>query len=62
MSMEAAFECTTCGSCEYQCPVGIQHLPIIIGLRRGATNTGAWEEPMGRSCFWRWRRMGMHWG
>src|ERR1700733_11212448 len=25
MSMEAAFECTTCGSCEYQCPVGIQH-------------------------------------
>ena len=30
-SMEAAFECTTCGACEFQCPVGIQHLPIIVG-------------------------------
>ena len=44
LSMEAAFQCTTCGSCEYQCPVGIQHVPIIVGLRRGAANTGAWED------------------
>jgi Fe-S oxidoreductase len=51
MSMEAAFECTTCGSCEYQCPVGIQHLPIIIGLRRAATNTGAWEDTHGTKLF-----------
>jgi Fe-S oxidoreductase len=50
-SMEAAFECTTCGSCEYQCPVGIQHLPIIVGLRRGATNTGAWEDTYGTKLF-----------
>ena len=50
-SMEAAFECTTCGACEFQCPVGIQHLPIIIGLRRGATNTGAWEDPYGTKLF-----------
>jgi Fe-S oxidoreductase len=51
MSMEAAFECTTCGACEFQCPVGIQHLPIIIGLRRGATNTGAWEDTYGTKLF-----------
>ena len=51
MSMEAAFECTTCGSCEFQCPVGIQHLPIIIGLRRGATNTGTWEDNHGTKLF-----------
>jgi Fe-S oxidoreductase len=51
MSMEAAFECTTCGSCEYQCPVGIQHVPIIVGLRRGATNTGAWEDTYGTKLF-----------
>jgi Fe-S oxidoreductase len=50
-SMEAAFECTTCGACEFQCPVGIQHLPIIIGLRRGATNTGAWEDNYGTKLF-----------
>ena len=51
MSMEAAFECTTCGACEFQCPVGIQHLPIIVGLRRGATNTGAWEDTYGTKLF-----------
>ena len=51
MSMEAAFECTTCGSCEYQCPVGIQHVPIIVGLRRGGTNTGAWEDTYGTKLF-----------
>ena len=51
LSMEAAFECTTCGSCEYQCPVGIQHVPVIVGLRRGVTNTGAWEDDYGTKLF-----------
>ncbi len=50
-SQEAAFQCTTCGSCEFQCPVGIQHLPIIIGLRRGAVNTGKWEDDYGTKLF-----------
>ncbi|MGA1982303.1 MAG: (Fe-S)-binding protein [Acidobacteriaceae bacterium] len=50
-SLEAAYECTTCGACEYQCPVGIQHVPIIVGLRRGATNTGAWDDPYGTKLF-----------
>ncbi len=26
-SQEAAFQCTTCGACEFQCPVGIEHCP-----------------------------------
>ena len=50
-SMTADFQCTTCGACEYQCPVGIEHLPIIIGLRRGAVNTGAWEDDHGAKLF-----------
>jgi len=50
-SMTADFQCTTCGACEYQCPVGIEHLPIIIGLRRGAVNTGAWEDEHGAKLF-----------
>jgi Fe-S oxidoreductase len=50
-SQEAAFECTTCGACEFQCPVGIEHLPILIGLRRGAVNTGAWEDDYGAKLF-----------
>ncbi len=48
---EAAFQCTTCGACEFQCPVGIEHLPIIVGLRRGAVNTGAWEDEHGGQLF-----------
>ena len=50
-SMTADFQCTTCGSCEYQCPVGIEHLPILIGLRRGAVNTGKWEDDHGAKLF-----------
>ncbi len=51
LSQEAIFQCTTCGACEFQCPVGIQHLPTIIGLRRGATNTGTWEDDYGGKLF-----------
>jgi Fe-S oxidoreductase len=58
LSREAVFECTTCGACEYQCPVGIQHLPLIVGLRRGATNTGAWEDQHGAKLFLALERTG----
>jgi Fe-S oxidoreductase len=50
-SQEAVFQCTTCGSCEFQCPVGIEHLPILVGLRRGAVNTGTWEDDYGAKLF-----------
>ena len=50
-SQKAAFECTTCGACEFQCPVGIEHVPIIVGLRRGAVNTGAWQDDHGAKLF-----------
>jgi len=58
ISEEAAFQCTTCGSCEFQCPVGIQHLPMIIGLRRGAVNTGKWEDEHGTKLFLNLERNG----
>jgi Fe-S oxidoreductase len=51
ISQEAAFQCTTCGACEFQCPVGIEHLPLIIGLRRGAVNTGKWQDDYGTKLF-----------
>ncbi len=51
VSQQAAFECTTCGACEFQCPVGIEHVPILVGLRRGAVNTGAWEDEHGSKLF-----------
>jgi len=58
ISEEAAFQCTTCGSCEFQCPVGIQHLPMIVGLRRGAVNTGKWEDEHGTKLFLNLERNG----
>ncbi len=58
LSSEAVFQCTTCGGCEYQCPVGIQHLPVIIGLRRGAVNTGKWEDDYGTKLFLNLERNG----
>lgn len=58
ISEKAAFQCTSCGACEFQCPVGIQHLPVIIGLRRGAVNTGAWEDSYGTKLFLTMERNG----
>ena len=34
------WQCTTCGACENQCPVGIEHLPLVIGSRRGLVSNG----------------------
>jgi Fe-S oxidoreductase len=50
-AQEAVFQCTTCGACEFQCPVGIEHVPIITGLRRGAVNTGTWDDSHGGKLF-----------
>ena len=58
VSQTAVFQCTTCGACEYQCPVGVQHLPMIIGLRRGAVNTGTWEDDHGTKLFLNLERNG----
>jgi len=58
ISAAAAFQCTTCGACEFQCPVGIQHLPLIVGLRRGAVNTGRWDDEHGARLFLNLERHG----
>ena len=58
LSQEAAFQCTTCGACEFQCPVGVEHLPMIVGLRRGAVNTGKWEDEYGTKLFLALERTG----
>jgi Fe-S oxidoreductase len=50
-TLTSIFQCTTCGSCEYQCPVGIEHLPLILGMRRGTVNTGIWEDEYGGKLF-----------
>ncbi|GBD06337.1 Lactate utilization protein A [bacterium HR21] len=32
---EALWQCTTCGACMEECPVLIEHVPVIVELRRG---------------------------
>jgi Fe-S oxidoreductase len=39
-SEKVLWQCTTCGACENQCPVGIEHLPILVGARRGLVSSG----------------------
>jgi Fe-S oxidoreductase len=39
-SEKVLWQCTTCGACENQCPVGIEHLPLLIGARRGLVSNG----------------------
>lgn len=41
------WQCTTCGACENQCPVGIEHLPILIGTRRGLVSNGKAPDYLG---------------
>ncbi len=51
ISPKAVFECTTCGACETHCPAGIQHLSMIVGLRRGALGNEAWQDPNSSKLF-----------
>jgi Fe-S oxidoreductase len=39
-SEKVLWQCTTCGACENQCPVGIEHLPLVVGSRRGLVSNG----------------------
>jgi Fe-S oxidoreductase len=41
------WQCTTCGACENQCPVGVEHTPMIIGARRGLVSNGEAPEYLG---------------
>jgi Fe-S oxidoreductase len=57
----ALWQCTTCGACEKQCPVGIEHLPILIGSRRGLVSGGAAPEYLG-AVYNHLERRGNIWG
>jgi Fe-S oxidoreductase len=46
-SEKVLWQCTTCGACENQCPVGIEHLPILIGARRGLVSNGDAPDALG---------------
>jgi Fe-S oxidoreductase len=55
------WQCTTCGACENQCPVGIEHLPLIIGARRGLVSNGEAPDALG-AMYNHLERRGNIWG
>lgn len=38
---EEVWGCRTCGACQTECPVGVEHVPKIVDLRRGLVMTEA---------------------
>ncbi len=46
LSSKVIWQCTTCGSCTYQCPVGVEHVTPIIETRRGLTAGGEFPDPL----------------
>ncbi len=55
------WQCTTCGACENQCPVGVEHLPLIIGARRGLVSNGEAPAALG-AMYNHLERRGNIWG
>jgi Fe-S oxidoreductase len=60
-SEEVLWQCTTCGACENQCPVGIEHVPLIIGSRRGLVSNGDAPDYLG-GVYNHLERRGNIWG
>jgi Fe-S oxidoreductase len=55
------WQCTTCGACENQCPVGVEHLPLVIGARRGLVSNGEAPDALG-AMYNHLERRGNIWG
>ena len=54
------WQCTTCGACTYQCPVGIDQVIPLIGFRRGFVSNGEFPAAM-RPLFDNLERSGNPW-
>jgi len=55
------WQCTTCGACENQCPVGVEHLPLVVGARRGLVSNGDAPDALG-AVYNHLERRGNIWG
>lgn len=50
-SIEALWQCTTCGACMKECPVDIEHVPAIVDMRRSLVMMEAEFPPILQSTF-----------
>jgi Fe-S oxidoreductase len=60
LNFDMIWQCTTCGACTYQCPVGIDQVIPLIAFRRGFVSNGEFPPPM-RSLFDNLERSGNPW-
>jgi Fe-S oxidoreductase len=51
ISAETLWACTTCGACQEACPVFIEHVPKIVGLRAALVEEGAAVEERAQDAF-----------
>ncbi len=61
VSREALWACTTCGACQQACPVFIEHVPKIAGLRAALLEDGD-VDPAAQKVLVAWERQGNSFG
>ncbi|MDH4225932.1 MAG: (Fe-S)-binding protein, partial [Deltaproteobacteria bacterium] len=62
ISPDTLWACTTCRACEEACPVSIEHVPRVIGMRQGQTLMGEAYPPEMANAFKGLERNGNPWG
>lgn len=58
---EVLWQCTTCGACMYECPIAIEHLNPIIGMRRSQVLMEAKFPPLLQNVFSNLENNGAPW-
>jgi Fe-S oxidoreductase len=61
VSAEELWACTTCGACQQACPVFIEHVPKIVGMRAALLEDGE-AEPNIQKVLMAWDRQGNSFG
>ncbi|MBM2814219.1 MAG: Fe-S oxidoreductase [Ignavibacteria bacterium] len=59
--IEALWQCTTCGACMQECPVTIEHVPVIVGMRRSLVMMESNFPPLLQSAFTSMENNGSPW-
>ncbi|MCX6156098.1 MAG: (Fe-S)-binding protein [Candidatus Kapabacteria bacterium] len=60
-SIEALWQCTTCAACMQECPIMIEHVPAIVGMRRSLVLTDAEFPSLLQSAFSNLENNGTPW-
>lgn len=61
VTKQEIWACTTCGACQAECPSMVEHLKLMVDLRRGSLDDGGLQPAGARALenIWRW---GNPWG